>query len=104
MKGAKGSRSPGGQLYDRLLFPRIENYALNNDYTDVEEVTDYLRRNYKEYTRHKLGPFKNQVARAIETITRRGGVVKPEIRLQVPSPQPHACLPGTVRGACQLMP
>lgn len=79
----KGSKSPGGQLYDRLLLPRIEQYALNNDYRDLDELTDYLRRSYKEYQRQKLGPFKNQVARAVETITRRGGVAKPEIRLQV---------------------
>lgn len=154
MKG-KGSKSPGSQLYDRLLVPRIENYALNNDCeswwracwqgclslrgcwqsvgsgspqrssqgirpgckrgagltwlsftaaagranrcpttlrcpnpnptadTDVDAVTDHLRRNYKEYQRQKAGPFKNQVARAIEVITRRGGVAKPEIKLQV---------------------
>ena len=84
MKGSgRGSKSPGGQLYDRLLVPRIENYALNNDYTDVEELTDHLRRTHREYQRQKLGPFKAQVARAVETITRRGGVAKPEIRLQV---------------------
>lgn len=51
--------------------------------TDVDAVTDHLRRNYKEYQRQKAGPFKNQVARAIEVITRRGGVAKPEIKLQV---------------------
>ncbi|GAB4818827.1 hypothetical protein N2152v2_005873 [Parachlorella kessleri] len=81
MKGK--SKSPGGQLYDRLLLPRIDNYALNNDYTDIDELTTYLRRNYKEYQRQKLGPFKNQVSRAVENLTRRGGVSKPEIQLQV---------------------
>lgn len=83
MKGSRGTKSPGGQLYDRLLLPRIENYALNNDYTDIDELTEHLRRNYKEYQRQKLGPFRNQVARAVEAITRRGGVAKPELRLQV---------------------
>lgn len=82
MKGRQG-RSPGPTLFDRLLVPRIEAYGLNNDYTDVDETSDYLRSNYKEYQRQKIGPFKQQVARAIDSILKRAGLAKPELHLQV---------------------
>ena len=64
----KGRRSP--QLHDRLLVPRIQSYAHSNDCRDAEAVCEYLRHNYKEYQRHKLGPFRAQVARAIEVVTK----------------------------------
>ena len=79
----KGKRSPGTALYDKLLVPRIENYGSNSDITDTDAVCEYLRRNYKEYSRHKLPVFRQQVERAVETIARRGGVTKAELRLQV---------------------
>ena len=88
--GNKGKRSPGGTIFDRLLVPRIENYGSNNDITETDEVCEYLRRNYKEYTRQKLPAFRQQVERAVAVIARRGGVTKAELRLQVGSLM-HVC-------------
>lgn len=79
----KGRKSPGGGLFDRLLVPRIENYGQNHDITDSEAVVEYLRRNYKEYQRQKVPALRQQVERAVETIARKGGVSKAELRLQV---------------------
>lgn len=79
----RGTRSPGGTLYDRLLVPRIEAFAQNNDHTDEEAVVEYLRRSYKEYQRQKAGPFRLQVTRAIDIVSRRGGPAKEEVQLQV---------------------
>lgn len=76
-----GSRGTG--LLDRLLVPRIENYAQNNSYTEVDEVTDFLRRSYKEYARKKTAQFKQQVARAIAIVQKKGGPQRPELQLQV---------------------
>ena len=91
----KVQRTPGVSgpyLLDRLIVPRIESFAQNNNYTDVDAVVDYLRGVYREYQRHKLGPFRSQVAKAIEHIQHRGGVSKQEIQLQVP---PLSSLPLT---------
>lgn len=83
---SKGNRrntpGSGGGLMDRLLMPRIENYALNHDYTDVDDVVDYLRTSYREYQRKQMGPFRAMVVKAVGIIQRRGGVDKPEIQLQ----------------------
>ena len=79
----KGRRSSSSGLLDRLLIPRVQNYGSNNDITDTEAVCEYLRRNYKEYTRHKLPVFRQQVERAVDAIARKGGVTKAELRLQV---------------------
>ena len=79
----KGKRSPGPSLFDKLLVPRIENYGSNNDITDIDAVCEYLRRNYKEYTRQKLPALRQQVERAVDAIARKGGVTKAELRLQV---------------------
>ena len=82
----KAPRTPGTSgtyLLDRLIFPRIESFAQNNDYTDVDAVADYLRGVYREYQRHKLGPFRSQVAKAVLFIQQKGGVNKQEIQLQV---------------------
>lgn len=49
----------------------------------AEAVCEYLRRNYREYTRTKLPVFRQQVERAVEAIARKGGVTKAELRLQV---------------------
>ncbi|KXZ48460.1 CDC48 protein [Gonium pectorale] len=72
----------GSQLLDRLLIPRIEQYALNNNYTEVDEVVDYLRRTYKEYQRRQLRQLQTMVTRAIGIIQKKGGVAKPELQLQ----------------------
>ncbi|PSC72207.1 Ribosome biogenesis ATPase RIX7 isoform B [Micractinium conductrix] len=85
MKGGRRSSGGGGGgsgLFDRLLVPRVENYGTNNDITDTDAVCEYLRRNYKEYQRHKLPALRQQVERAVEAIARRGGVTKAELRLQ----------------------
>jgi len=79
----KGKRSPGAGLFDKLLVPRLENYACNNDVTDIEAACDYLRRCYKEYQRQKLPALRQQVERAVDVIARKGGVTKSELRLQV---------------------
>lgn len=81
--GSAGGRGRGGGLLDRLLLPRIENYGMNNNYTEVDEVVEYLRRSYKEYARKATGPFRQQVARAIGILQQKGGVGKPELQLQV---------------------
>jgi hypothetical protein len=87
MKSKAGSASkpqPGGSgLLDRHMVARIENYALNNDYTDVDEVVEHLRRTHKEYQRKQVGPFRQMVIKAIGVIQRKGGVAKPELQLQV---------------------
>lgn len=79
----KGKKSPGGggTLYDRLLVPRLSDFALNHT-LELDSAVEYLRTTYREYNRQKLGPFRNQVARAIEQVIQRG-VKKPELRLQV---------------------
>jgi len=82
----KAQRTPANQgtyLLDRLIVPRIESFAQNNDYTDIEAVADYLRGVYREYQRHKLGPFRSQVAKAVQFIQQKGGISKQEIELQV---------------------
>ena len=76
-------KSAGPYLLDRLIVPRIESFAQNNDYTDIEAVADYLRGVYREYQRHKLGPFRSQVAKAVQFIQQRGTAGKQEIQLQV---------------------
>eukprot|EP00887_Chlorella_sp_A99_P002097 scaffold21.g2097.t1 len=78
----KGKKSPGASFYDRLLVPRIEAYGQNHDYTDIDEVAEYLRSAYREYARQKAGPFRAQVSRAVEAVARRSGVAKPELQLQ----------------------
>lgn len=70
-------------MLDRLLLPRIENFALNNSIAEIDEVVDFLRRSYKEYTRKQMGPFRKQVARAIDILERKGGPQKPELHLEV---------------------
>jgi hypothetical protein len=98
MSAKQQTRSPGSQLYDRLLIPRLRDYGENHEYDDLDECVQYLRHNYKEYQRHKVGPFKKQVARAIEALaSRRGGVEKVELKLQVGTPRAAAeGLPGVL--------
>lgn len=67
---------------DRNLAPRIEEYALNHDISDVDDVVDHLRRSYKEYQRNKLAALRQQVLRAIVLVQARGAA-KPELHLQV---------------------
>jgi len=69
-------------LLDRNLAPRIEEYALNHDITDVEDVVDYLRRNYKEYQRKQVAALRQMVVRAVQVVQQKG-VPKPELQIQV---------------------
>ncbi len=85
--------SQGTYLLDRLIVPRIESFAQNNDYTDIEAVADYLRGVYREYQRHKLGPFRSQVAKAVQFIQQKGGINKQEIELQVSRHRLHSWTP-----------
>ena len=70
-------------MLDKLLVPRVENYAMNNSVADVEEVSQFLRKTYREYQRRQFGPFRNMVAKAIQVVQHKGGPQKPELRLQV---------------------
>ncbi len=58
-------------------------FSLHLPLLAAEAVCEYLRRNYREYTRTKLPVFRQQVERAVEAIARKGGVTKAELRLQV---------------------
>lgn len=56
--GGRGSQgTPGGRVggycSDPFLVPRIQDYAQNNDYTDVDQVVEYLRCAYhRQLSRH----------------------------------------------------
>jgi len=58
----------------------------NNDYTDVDEVEDYLRRANPAYKRRPQAQFRKVVERAVQTVQREGGPIKPELRFQVNYP------------------
>lgn len=87
-KHNKGSRrdSAGSQkgplLLDRNLTPRIEEYALNHDISDVDDVVEYLRRNYREYQRKQVAALRQMVTRALQVVQQKG-VAKPELQIQV---------------------
>ncbi|GIL66159.1 hypothetical protein Vafri_19666, partial [Volvox africanus] len=94
------TKGPGaGLLLDRLLIPRIEQYGLNNNFSDVDGVIEYLRRTYREYQRRQLGPFRTMVTRAIGTLQRKGGIAKPELQLQTLEAQHLARVARTGAGA-----
>ena len=83
---SKQPRSLGSALYDRNLVPRLASYAQNHE-LDLDDCVQYLRHNYKEYQRQKVGPFTKQVLRALDAISRRGEAETAELRLQVrPAP------------------
>ena len=82
-KPQRGDKTPGSYPLDRLIVPRIESFAQNNDYTDIDAVAAYLRGTYREYQRHKLGPFRSQVVKAVDHIQQKGGITKTELQLQV---------------------
>lgn len=84
-KAQRSEKPSGAYLLDRLIVPRIKSFAQNNDFTDVDAVAEYLRGTYREYQRHKLGPFRSQVAKAVQHIQQQGGVIKTELQLQVPA-------------------
>ncbi len=90
-KASNATRTPpstggGGGILDKLLVPRIINYAINNRIDDLDEVAQALRSTYREYQRKQLAPFKVMVARAIKVVERKGGIpAQPEVLLQVRS-------------------
>jgi hypothetical protein len=79
---AERSNSSSPYILDRNLTPRIEEYALNHDITDVDDVVDHLRRSYREYQRKQLAALRQMVVRAVQSVQQRG-VDKPELQLQV---------------------
>lgn len=58
-------------MLEPLLVPRVEQYGHNNDYRDVEAVSEYMRRNYREYQRKQQGPFRKMVMKAIQLVDRK---------------------------------
>lgn len=77
----------------------------NNDYTDVDEVEDYLRRANPAYKRRPQAQFRKVVERAVQTVQREGGPTKPELRLQVNVSAPAAVyhlLSTTLREVMQI--
>jgi hypothetical protein len=82
----KSKKAGASSILDKLLVPRIENYASNNDCNDTDALVEYLRRNYKEYQRSKLGPFTQMVAKAVHIVQRKGPASKPELELNVCAP------------------
>ena len=81
-RGKQNKGSNKAFVLDRNLAPRIEEYALNHDITDVDDVVDYLRRSYKEYQRKQVAALRQMVVRALQVVQHRG-VKKPELQLQV---------------------
>ncbi|XP_059075802.1 cell division control protein 48 homolog C [Cryptomeria japonica] len=55
-------------FFDRLILPRVEQYAINHDLHDLDAAVNYLRTNYREYRRHKEDSFRKIVFRAIQTL------------------------------------
>jgi hypothetical protein len=86
MKKKGGKQQQGGSPYllDRNLTPRIEQYALNHDITDIDDVVEYLRRSYKEYQRKQVAALRQMVSKAVQVVQQKG-VAKPELQLQVSS-------------------
>lgn len=80
-----GNSSRGGSstlLLDRNLVPRLEEYALNHDVSDVDDVVEHLRRSYKEYQRKQVTALRQMVTRALQVVQQRG-LAKPELQIQV---------------------
>ncbi|OAE28675.1 hypothetical protein AXG93_312s1040 [Marchantia polymorpha subsp. ruderalis] len=71
----QGSRTGVGStdsyILDKLLLPRLEQYAQNNSISNIDNTVEYLRRNYQEYRRKQQGPFRKIVTRAVQIIKRR---------------------------------
>ncbi|KAK9792945.1 hypothetical protein WJX73_002335 [Symbiochloris irregularis] len=83
LPGRGGRRSDQSTyLLDSDLVKRVEAFALNNDYSDVDEVVEHLQGCHQEYKRQKKAALQGMVARAIGVIQARGGPAKPELRLQ----------------------
>lgn len=81
-RGSSSKQKQGPLLLDRNLAPRIEEYALNHDISDVEDVVEHLRRNYKEYQRKQVAALRQMVTRALQVVQQRG-VTKPQLQIQV---------------------
>lgn len=67
-----GPRS--GAVMDRFLISRVEQFAIDNDLSDIDACVEHLRASYREYQRHKLGPFRTQVSRAVASLLERAEV------------------------------
>lgn len=64
----------GGQLFERLLFARLETYGQTHDLHDVDACIAHLKATHREYTRQKAGPFRSQVSRVAAELLKRQGV------------------------------
>ncbi|CAM6099845.1 unnamed protein product [Calypogeia fissa] len=79
--GSSGGGGGGGRhrsglasdsyLLDPLLLPRLEQYAHNNQLSNINNAVDYLRTNYREYRRKQQGPFRKLVIKAVHILKRR---------------------------------
>jgi hypothetical protein len=81
-RGSSGKQKQGPLLLDRNLAPRIEEFALNHDINDIDDVVEHLRRNYKEYQRKQVAALRQMVTRALQVVQQRG-LTKPELQIQV---------------------
>lgn len=82
MGRGKHNKGSAGRVFDKNLGPRIEEYALNHDISDIDDVVDHLRRSYKEYQRKPVAALRQMVSRSLQVVQSRG-VSKPELQLQV---------------------
>lgn len=59
--------------FQAKLIQRLLSYSTttNIDFLDIEDCSSHLRATYRDYARLKEGPFRSQIARALETINQR---------------------------------
>ena len=95
--GKQGGLGVSVAQLDRNLVPRIQQYALNRDLSDVDAIVDHLRRGYKEYQRRQLGALRQMVIRAVQIVQKRSPS-KPELVLQASAP-PGGCSAARSRAA-----
>jgi hypothetical protein len=80
-----GRAGPSVQQLDRLLVPRVELYGQSNSLSNVDEVAAALRQKYNEYQRRQTGPFRQMVARAVQTVlsTRAQGTADNQVSMRI---------------------
>ncbi|KAJ7535016.1 hypothetical protein O6H91_12G014800 [Diphasiastrum complanatum] len=86
-KGLMGSST--SYMLDPLLLPRLQQYAYNNNISDLDDTVEYLRNNYKEYQRKQLGPFRRLVSHAINVVKQRPAFEPPAVVVEEDSGRPH---------------
>ena len=63
MKRANNSRS--GQLFERLLYTRLEKYGEHHNLRDIDQVVAHLKASHNEYKRQKDVVLRSQIARVV---------------------------------------